>query len=175
MQSLVFNQIASPCLIQFSLLRQPPPHRSPVRLLTSSHGLAARRPRASWHPSKISLIFCTFAKTDLGILQENPNVLQLLTWHPSKPRNIHAPLRTPKIRAAVARPYVAAKVKSCHNPPQARKKINAVRQAASSGNWRPSFVAMVLETTILAVAGMSSGGPPSSQPAGCSAWPHPLA
>ncbi len=64
------------------------------QLLHCSTALAARRPRASWHPSKISLIFRTFAKTDLGILQENPNVLPLLTWHPSKPRNIHAGLLT---------------------------------------------------------------------------------
>ncbi len=56
---------------------------------------APRRERASWHPSKISLIFRTFAKTDLGILQENPNVLLDLSWRSSKPRNIHAPLLAP--------------------------------------------------------------------------------
>ena len=60
------------------------------QLLHCSTALAARRPRASWHPSKISLIFCIFAKTDLGTLQQNPNDSLFLNWHPSKPRNIHA-------------------------------------------------------------------------------------
>ena len=70
------------------------PQTPPLRILWSKP-IQTHRARASWHPSKISLIFCIFAKTDLGILQENPNVLPLFTWHPSKPRNIHAGLLTP--------------------------------------------------------------------------------
>ncbi|MGC8561212.1 MAG: hypothetical protein ACP5O1_11105 [Phycisphaerae bacterium] len=46
--------------------------------------------RASWHPSAKPQRFATFSKTDLGILQENTNDLLLLSWHPSKPTNIHA-------------------------------------------------------------------------------------
>ncbi|MGC8561196.1 MAG: hypothetical protein ACP5O1_11025, partial [Phycisphaerae bacterium] len=66
-------------------------------LLLNFH-LLSRRSRASWHPSAKPQCFATFAKTDLGILQENINVLPFFTWHPSKPRNIHACLPTPNIR-----------------------------------------------------------------------------
>ena len=58
MQSLAFNQIASPRQTQFSLLRQPPPHRSTVRLLHFQ--LLSRRSRASWRPSAKHQCFATF-------------------------------------------------------------------------------------------------------------------
>ncbi|MGC8542194.1 MAG: hypothetical protein ACP5QA_16415 [Phycisphaerae bacterium] len=50
--------------------------------------------RASWRPSTKTQCFATFAKTELGGLQQNPNVLPSLSWRPSKPRNIHAGLLT---------------------------------------------------------------------------------
>ena len=71
------------------------PHRSPLLRILWSKPSPTHRARGSWRPSKISLIFCTFAKTELGGLQENPNVLPLLTWRPSNPRNIHAGFLTP--------------------------------------------------------------------------------
>ncbi len=55
----------------------------------------AGRVHASWHPSGKTQCFALFAKTDLGILQENTNDSLLLSWHPSKPANIHAGLLAP--------------------------------------------------------------------------------
>ena len=72
------------------------PQTPPLRILWSKP-TPTHRERASWHPSKISLIFRTFAKAELGILQQNPNDSLFLTWHPSKPRNSHACLLTAKI------------------------------------------------------------------------------
>ncbi|NNM84599.1 MAG: hypothetical protein HKL96_02410 [Phycisphaerales bacterium] len=54
--------------------------------------------RASWHPSTKTQCFAIFAKTYLGILQENTNVFPLLSWHPSKPTNIHAGFITASAR-----------------------------------------------------------------------------
>ncbi|NNM85824.1 MAG: hypothetical protein HKL96_08750 [Phycisphaerales bacterium] len=54
--------------------------------------------RASWHPSAKPQCFATFSKTDLGILQEITNDFPLLSWHPSKPTNIHAGFLTASAR-----------------------------------------------------------------------------
>ena len=127
MQSLAFNQIASPRQTQFSLLRQPPPHRSTVRLLHFQ--LLSRRSRASWRPSTKTQCFSIFAKTDLGGLQQNTNVLQLLSWRPSKPVNIHAALL-----AAVARKNTP------FYPPSTPKRAisNQNTNVLPLLTWRPS-------------------------------------
>ena len=70
------------------------PQTPPVRILWSKP-IQTHRARASWHPSKISLIFCTFAKNELGGLQNRAismhicspqNFQKTLSFHPRSPK-----------------------------------------------------------------------------------------
>ena len=73
------------------------PRRSPFLRILWSKPTLTHCVRASWRPSTKTQCFATFAKTDRGGLHQNPNVLPFLSWHPSKPRNIHTCLLTAKL------------------------------------------------------------------------------
>ena len=105
------------------------PRRSLFLRILWSNPTPTHGERASWRPSKISLIFRTFAKTDLGGLQKNPNLLQLLTWRPSKQTNIHACLLKTAAR------------KNIHSYPSATPKPAISHQKPNVFtflSWRPS-------------------------------------
>ena len=104
------------------------PQTPPLRILWSKP-IPTHCARTTWHPSAKTQCVAIFAKTELGILQENPNVLPLLSWHPSKPRNIHAALLTPAAR------------KNTHFLPPKPTELGGLQQNPNvlpDLSWRPS-------------------------------------